>query len=91
MESKAARLLLVNSTECYRDAVMSGDLSLPTELAHSIESLIMLSFETQEVGVLGIVSNGAYNQMLGAGFRVIGGGFSAPLPSEAILKLVVDF
>ncbi|MEO1400897.1 MAG: glycosyltransferase [Cyanobacteria bacterium J06635_1] len=91
MESKAARLLLVNSTERYRDAVMSGDLSLPTDLAHSIESLILLSFEAQEVGILGISSDGVYNQMLGAGFRVIGGGFNAPLPSEAVLKLVVDF
>ncbi|MEM8810145.1 MAG: glycosyltransferase [Cyanobacteria bacterium P01_G01_bin.38] len=91
MQANPIRLLFLAATEQHLESLMSGDLSLPAELAHSVETLTLLSFEFQEVGVLGCTSEKAYNEVLGAGFRVIGSGYMPPLNPNAILKLVVDF
>ncbi|NEP17544.1 MAG: glycosyltransferase [Leptolyngbya sp. SIO4C1] len=92
MNSHEIRLLIVTPTECYRDALMSADLNLTAEIAHVIESMTLWSFQLQEVGTLGYVSQQPYSQMLGAGFRVIGSGCSHLSDDSAtVVRLIADF
>jgi glycosyltransferase involved in cell wall biosynthesis len=89
MRLEEIRLLILNQTEDYRQAVVSGDLD--SQALHALEAMTKWGFQVQEVGVLGVQSSQAYNEVLETGLRVIGSGMSIDANSEDILKLVADF
>ncbi|MEM8611530.1 MAG: glycosyltransferase [Cyanobacteria bacterium P01_H01_bin.105] len=87
MDLQHLRLLMVQNTEPYRDGMENGTLN--AEQLIILEGLTTWRFQLQEVGVLGCVSDTAYDEVLETGVRVRGSGLSEI--NESIFRRLADF
>ena len=87
MDLQHLRLLMVQNTEPYREGMEKGTLN--AEQLVILEGLTTWGFQLQEVGVLGCVSDTAYDEVLETGVRVSGSGLSAL--NKSIFRQLADF